>query len=41
MMLEAIKKFSKKRTNSPAQSLEKQIGEFKEIKQNEEGYHLK
>lgn len=41
MMLEAIKKFSKKRTNSLAQSLEEQIGEFKEIKQNEEGYHLK
>lgn len=40
MMIEAIKKFSKKRM-IPNQSLEDQIVEFKEIKQNDEGYHLK
>lgn len=41
MMLESIKKISKKRISLLNQTLEKQIGEFKEIKQNEEGYHLK
>ena len=39
MMLEAVEKFNKKKSLN--KSLEEQIKEFNQIKQNEEGYHLK